>query len=195
MIATLGFDDRTAIDEVPVPAGYEIVDGELVKMPPMSEEANWIGGQLFAAINHFCKTRELGRVYPQDTPFRGFPGQRVSVRKPDVAFVRKERLTLHLSKRDLSLAPDLAAEVLSPNDPAVEVNRKIEQYLAAGVRLVWVVDPELRVVYIHRPNGNNSVVREPGELDGEDVLPGFQCPLSEFLPPVAVSEPHPELDN
>ena len=183
MIAKYGFDADPVTDEVPVPPGFELVDGELVEMPPMSEEANWIGGQLFAVVNEFCRAHALGRVYPQETPFRGFPGNRISVRKPDVAFVRQERLSVHLSKKDLALAPDLAAEVLSPTDPAVEVNRKVEQYLAAGVRLVWVVDPDLRLVFVHRPNGTVSVVREPAELDGEDVLPGFRCPLSAFIPP------------
>jgi Uma2 family endonuclease len=189
MIAKYGFDADSATDEMPVPPGFEVVDGELVEMPPMSEEANWIGGQLFAVVNEYCRARGLGRVYPQDTPFRGFPGHRISVRKPDVAFVRQERLSAHLSKKDLAIAPDLAAEVLSPSDPAVDVNRKVEQYLAAGVRLVWVVDPDLRLVYVHRANGIRSVVREPAELEGEDILPGFRCPLAAFIPPAESSTP------
>lgn len=189
MIAKLGFDADPVVDEVAVPEGFEMVDGELVEMPTMSEESNWIGGQLFAVINEFVRARSLGRVYPQDTPFRGFPGERITVRKPDAAFVRKDRLPPHLSKRDLTIAPDLAAEVLSPTDPAVDVNRKVEQYLAAGVRLVWVVDPDLRLVYVHRPNGTIAVVREPAEVDGEDVLPGFRCPIGAFIPPVDLQAP------
>ncbi|HEX3148278.1 MAG TPA: Uma2 family endonuclease [Gemmataceae bacterium] len=192
MIAKFGFDDGLAIAETEIPDGYEMVDGELVEMPPMSEESNWIGGQLFAVINEYCRKHNLGRVYPQDTPFRGFPGDRISVRKPDASFVRRERLSDRLSKRDLTIAPDLAAEILSPNDAAVEVNKKIEQYLAAGVRLVWIVDPDLRIVYVHRPNGPNTVVRAPDELSGEDVLPGFRCSLDSFIPPVDQTPPSAE---
>jgi Uma2 family endonuclease len=189
MIAKLDFDADPAANELAVPEGFEMVDGELVEMPTMSEESNWIGGQLFVVINEFVRARSLGRVYPQDTPFRGFPGERITVRKPDAAFVRKDRLSPQLSKWDLTIGPDLAAEVLSPTDPAVEVNRKVEQYLAAGVRLVWVVDPDLRLIYVHRPNGTNSVIREPAELDGEDVLPGFCCPIGAFIPPVESQAP------
>jgi Uma2 family endonuclease len=182
MIAKLEFDDLPVSDEPAIPAGFEMIDGELVEMPPMSEEASWIGGQLFAAINEFCMVHNLGRVYPQETVFRGFPGERITIRKPDAAFVRKDRLAPRPSKKDLAIPPDLAAEVLSPTDAAVDVNRKIEQYLVAGVRLVWVVDPDTRMVFVFRSNGTVSKVRETEELDGEDVLPGFRCPVTRVLP-------------
>jgi len=182
MIANVDFNGTPVAEEPTVPPGYEMIDGELVEMPPMSEEASWIGGQLFAAINAFCVATELGRVYPQETVFRGFPGERITIRKPDAAFIRKDRLSARPSKKDLTIAPDLAAEVLSPTDAAVDVNRKIEQYLAAGVRLVWVIDPDSRVALVFRRNGTVSKVRESEELDGEDVLPGFRCPLTRVLP-------------
>jgi len=182
MIAKVDFDETPVADDPIVPPGYEMIDGELVEMPPMSEEASWIGGQLFAVINQFCMGHGLGRVYPQETVFRGFPGERITIRKPDAAFIQKDRLSPRPSKKDLTIPPDLAAEVLSPTDTAVDVNRKIEQYLAAGVRLVWVVDPDSRVVFVFRNNGTVSKVRETEELDGEDVLPGFRCPVLRVLP-------------
>ena len=182
MIVKAESDQETIDDEPIVPDGYEIVDGELVEMPPMSEEANWIGGQLFAAINAFVVANKLGRVYPQDTVFRAFPGKRITIRKPDVAFIRKDRLAERPSKKDLAIPPDLVAEILSPTDSAVEVNAKIEQYLAAGVQLVWVIDPDSRVALVFRSNGTISKVRENEELDGENVLPGFKCKLSSVLP-------------
>ncbi|HKA06436.1 MAG TPA: Uma2 family endonuclease [Gemmataceae bacterium] len=182
MIAKVDFDETPVADDPIIPTGYEMIDGELVEMPPMSAEASWIGGQLFAVINEFCMAHNLGRVYPQETVFRGFPGERITIRKPDAAFVRKDRLAPRPSKKDLAIAPDLTAEILSPTDTAVDVNRKIEQYLAAGVRLVWVVDPDSRVVLVFRNNGTVSKVRETEELDGEDVLPGFRCPVLRVLP-------------
>ena len=182
MIAKLDFDEVPVADELTVPPGFEMIDGELVEMPPTTEEASWIGGQLFAVINEFCMAHNLGRVYPQETVFRGFPGERITIRKPDAAFVGKDRLAPRPSKKDLAIPPDLAAEVLSPTDAAEDINRKIEQYLAAGVRLVWVVDPDTRMVFVFRSNGTVSKVRETEELDGEDVLPGFRCPVSRVLP-------------
>jgi Uma2 family endonuclease len=182
MATTLGINERVGSEDVVAPSGYEMIDGELVEMPPMSEEASWIGGQLFAVVNEFCIAHQLGRVYPQDTPFRGFPGEGITIRKPDAAFVRQDRLAARPSKKDLMIPPDLAGEVLSPTDSAVDVNRKIEQYLAAGVRLVWVIDPDSRVALVFRANGTVSKVRANEELDGEDVLPNFHCPLARVLP-------------
>jgi len=184
MIAKLETDKSPMADEPTVPPGFEMIDGELVEMPPMSEEASWIGGQLFAVINEFCMAHDLGRVYPQETAIRGFPGAQITIRKPDAAFIRKDRLAPRPSKKDLSIPPDLATEVLSPTDKAVDVTRKVEQYLAAGVRLVWVVDPDTRVVLVFRNNGTVSKVRDTEELDGEDVLPGFRCPVARVLPSV-----------
>ena len=148
----------------------------------MSEEAHWIGGQLFAVINAFVVAHKLGRAYPQDTRFSGFPGERITIRKPDVAFVCKDRLSKRPSKKDLAIPPDLAAEILSPTDSAVDVNAKIEQYLSAGVQLVWVIDPDSRVALVFRNNGTVSKVHENEELDGEAILPGFRCRLSNVLP-------------
>jgi len=82
--------------------------------------------------------------------------------------------------QDLHL--DLAVEVVSTNDLFTEVARKAEEYLRAGVRRLWVVEPTLRVVYVYRPDGTISILRETHELDGEDVLPGFRCRVVELFP-------------
>jgi Uma2 family endonuclease len=83
------------------------------------------------------------------------------------------------------IAPDLAVEVISPNDLAYEVDDKVEEYLRAGVRLVWVVNPQTRTVRIHRADGSIAQRREGEDLTGDDVLPGFVCPLAAVFPPTA----------
>jgi Uma2 family endonuclease len=171
------------LDLPEVPDGYEMIEGELVRMPNMGEQASVVEGDLFALLHTFCQAHDLGRVYPPGTAFRCFPSQRPTVRKPDAAFVRKERLSSRPGKRDLRVAPDLAVEVISPKDKAEYLDRKIDQYLSVGVRLIWVVNPDTRTVLIYRVDGSVARLRADQELTGEDVLPGFRCRVDAFLPP------------
>jgi Uma2 family endonuclease len=76
------------------------------------------------------------------------------------------------------VAPDLAVEVLSPTDRAGELAHKVGEYLAVGVRLLWVIDPEKGTGVVYRPGAPPRIVRKDGALDGADVVPGFSCPLA-----------------
>src|SRR5438445_485146 len=80
-----------------------------------------------------------------------------------------------------NLAPDLVVEVLSPGDRPGEVLAKVADWLTAGTRLVWTVDLERRMARIYRHDGSETFVTAEGALDGEDVLPGFSCPLVSIL--------------
>ena len=80
-----------------------------------------------------------------------------------------------------ALAPDLLAEVLSPDDRPAEVLAKVADWLAAGTTLVWVIDPERSDARVYRQDGSIAVLRESDALDGEGVLPGFTCPLKDVL--------------
>jgi Uma2 family endonuclease len=105
------------------------------------------------------------------------------VRKPDVSFVRYGRFPdEQLPAGFARLAPDLTGEVVSPGDTYEEVDGKVEEYLRAGVRLVWVISPTNRTVRVYRLDGSSSSVRADGELDGEDVLPGFRCRVADLFP-------------
>lgn len=79
------------------------------------------------------------------------------------------------------LAPDLVVEVLSPSDSPRRVLDKVGEYLQSGVRLVWVIDPEKRQAAVHRTLTSVREIAADGALDGEDVLPGFRCPLAELF--------------
>ncbi len=87
-----------------------------------------------------------------------------------------------LPKGWIKIRPDLAVEVVSPNDAAEELDEKLEDYERAGIPLVWVVFPKSRTVKVYRGDGSFLRVREEDMLSGEDIIPGFRCPLREILP-------------
>jgi Uma2 family endonuclease len=106
------------------------------------------------------------------------------VRRADVSFIRRDRYSVkRLSKeRLITIPPDLAVEVISPNDLASELDEKLEEYLRAGVRLIWVINPQTRTLQIFRADGSGSRLHETDELLGEDVVPGFCCPVRALFP-------------
>ena len=112
---------------------YDLLDGELIRMAPASEEHGYVAGRLFAALFTFVTPRHLGRVYAAETGFQLEPGSE-TVQAPDVAFVRAERV--QRSRSYAPLAPDLAVEVRSPRDRRRLVMEKVGRYLAAGTPLV-----------------------------------------------------------
>jgi Uma2 family endonuclease len=104
------------------------------------------------------------------------------VRSPDVSFIAAQRLAGHPLSDDFSdLPPDLAVEVLSPSERPRHVLDKVGEYLEAGVRLVWVIDPQKAKAVVYRSLSDVSELTGDDELDGGDVLPGFRCRLSEIL--------------
>jgi len=162
---------------------YELVDGHLVERH-MSQLSSWVGGRLSGKLNGFLDTNPAGWVWPADLGYECFPDHPKKVRKPDVSFIRVERMPGGPTSEGYAhIAPDLAAEVVSPNDLWHEVQAKVHEYLALGVRLVWVIDPESRTMYVYRRNGSVSWLREGDEISGEDILPGFRCELASIFPP------------
>lgn len=188
--------EYTPEDLLTVPGGenFELVNGRLVERhrstPAEQVEGHMgflsdqIAGRLFQRLANFCDEHPLGwALLPNSGGFQGFPGSPRLVRKPDVAFVSYGRFPdEELPLGHAQLAPDLAAEVVSPNDLYEEVDQKIEEYLRAGVRLIWVISPQNHTVRIHRANGSNHSLRENDELDGEDVVPGFRCRVGDLFP-------------
>ncbi|MFI5457919.1 MAG: Uma2 family endonuclease [Isosphaerales bacterium] len=174
----------TPEDLLAMPDGksYELVDGHLVERN-MSVLSSWVGSRLHRFIDTFVDENHLGWSWHADLGFVCFPDAPGKVRRPDVAFVRKERLPEGpTSERYLYIHPDLAVEVISPNDLAYHVDNKVVEYLDAGVPLIWVINPEARTVRIHRDDRSVGWLREKDELSGEDVLPGFHCRVSALFP-------------
>src|SRR6267143_1140392 len=102
-----------------------------------------------------------------------------TARAPDVAFVARERVGVIRERGYAELAPDLLAEILSPDDRPAEVLAKVAEWLAAGTKIVWVVDPQRSEVRVYRQDGSLSILGNDDSLDGEDVLRGFTCPLKD----------------
>ncbi len=174
----------TPTDLLAMPEGksYELVDGQLVEKN-VSALSGIVESTLHWHVAVFCDKNKLGPVWTGTQGFQCFPNRPKRVRRPDVSFVKAERFTPDMFDAGfVQIAPDLAAEVISPGDLATELYAKIDDYLQAGVSLVWVVDPETRVVEVYRSDGTASRLRETDELLGEDVLPGFRCRVADLFP-------------
>jgi Uma2 family endonuclease len=104
-----------------------------------------------------------------------------TVRAPDVCFIRPDRLPASDLRGYFRGAPDLAAEVVSPDVRYSDVAAKVEDYLAAGTRMVVVVDPARRTVMVHRSPADVAVLREGDVLDAGDVVPGWSLPVSRIF--------------
>jgi Uma2 family endonuclease len=160
--------------------GYELVDGEPREIP-MSVKSNIIGGEVFYWVKMAAKTAG-GDAFPPESGFRCFAKDPTRVRKPDTAYVAPGRLTDQQYDEDgfCSIVPDLVAEVVSPNDLAYAVNEKLEEWLAAGARLVWIIHPDHKTVDVYS-KGASRRLREGETLTADPVLPGFAVPVKDLL--------------
>lgn len=161
--------------------GYELVDGTLVEHQ-MGAESCYIGGRLHCRLVTFCEDPFKGWIFASDATYQFIASRPNLVRRPDVSLVLQGRFAdERVPTGHIRLAPDLVVEVVSPNDLFYEVEEKVTEYRAAGVRLIWVVIPPSRTVLIRRDDGSGTEISATGKLDGEDVLPGFTCPVSELF--------------
>ncbi len=170
---------------LPDSVNNELIDGNLVERH-MGSESSAIAMAIGTILLTFVKANRRGHVFTTDCGYQCFPAFPERVRKPDVSFIQTGRLPgERIPEGHTRILPDLAVEVISPGDLAYEVDEKVEQYLTAGVRLVWVVSPKTRTVRIHRPkdahHGPIGALAESDHIWGEDILPGFQCPVAEFF--------------
>ncbi len=158
----------------------ELVHGVLVVREPAGFRHGDVTMRIALEIATYLKTHDLGRVLAAETGFT-LARNPDTVRAPDVAFVSNDRLPDPLPIGFAEFAPDLAVEVLSPGDRPGEVLAKVADWLTAGTALVWVVDPERREARVYRADGTEAPLGADDALDGEDVLPGFTCPLGSVL--------------
>jgi Uma2 family endonuclease len=160
---------------------YELVNGQLVERE-MGAKAGWVSGQVYTRLNLHSQQHDAGWVFPDGTGVQCFPDDPHKVRRPDTCFVARGRFpNEEVPDGHILLAPDLTVEVVSPND--FEVEEKVDEYLDAGVKLVWVLNPPKRAVKVYRAQGAMSQLNENDELSGEDVLPGFRCRVGDLFPP------------
>lgn len=158
----------------------ELVKGVLVVREPAGYQHGQVAMDLAIAIHTFVRTHRLGSVLAAETGFKLFSNPD-TVRAPDVAFIRADRVPSPPPRGFAVMAPDLAVEVLSPDDRPGAVLEKVGDWLNGGARLVWVVDPRRRVARVYRADGTDAHLSDGDTLDGEDVLPGLSIPLADVL--------------
>jgi len=156
----------------------ELVRGRLVVREPPGFRHGVVALTIANRIAEFVRVNKLGVVVAAETGFKLFSDPD-TVRAADAAFIRRERIPDPQPLGYADLAPDLVVEVLSPSDRAGEILNKTGDWLSAGSRLVWVIDPSRRNARVNRADGSESLLAEHDVLTGEDVLPGFSCSLAE----------------
>jgi Uma2 family endonuclease len=160
---------------------FELVRGRLVREPAPVEEHGWLEVRLGRFLDEFVEAHGLGLVVG-NVGYVLEEAPAATVRAPDLSFIARARLEGgYPVRRFRRLAPDLAVEIVSPSNRVSELEAKARELLAAGVRLVWIVDPLRRTVTICEADAGRRVLHEEAELDGGEVLPGFRLPLARLF--------------
>ncbi len=156
---------------------YELVRGELKQMAPTGDEHGYIVGEVSAELRNHVKANGLGRVYAAETGFKIYSNPD-TVRAPGAAFVNRETLEAKGYRPD---TPDLAVEVVSPNDTHSEVVEKALEWLEAGCRMVIVVEPKRKAATVYRSREDIRILAEGDAIDGADVVPGWRLPVADIF--------------
>lgn len=160
---------------------YELVRGDLKEMTPAGARHGTVAMRLASRLDRHAEESQLGVVLAAETGFR-ISRDPDTVRAPDVSFVARERIPPGGPPEGYwELVPDLAVEVVSPNDTAAEVQSKVQMWLESGVRLVWVVYPHNRSVVAHESLREITTLTADDALSGGDTAPGFQCSVAEIF--------------
>lgn len=165
---------------LPDSVGYELVDGCLVERN-VSEASSGVAARIVHLLQIETDKTKEANVYGADLTYSCIADPSRNLCRADVSLIRKSRLAGLDDPGMMPIPADLVVEVLSPRDEVYDVNRKVERYLASGFGLVWVVDPEVKIVYVHRPDGSMAKLRENDEITGEAALPGFRRKVTELF--------------
>jgi Uma2 family endonuclease len=158
---------------------YELVKGVLVEMSPTQRPHNALTVELLRLLANHVRSGRLGEIGGPDAGFT-LTRDPDTVRSPDVSFVSKGRLT-PMEDGYYTVAPDLAVEVASPGNSKTEIHEKVVEYFQAGTRLVWVVFPKSRAIYVYHAPNEITVLSGDEMLDGGDVLPGFSVKVRDLF--------------
>jgi Uma2 family endonuclease len=165
---------------MPESDGAELLDGVIVEKN-VGFESSWLESEILALLTAFLRGKRLGRALGPQAGYRLWPARPNHLRKPDVSFVSSAALGPGpLPKGWSQIRPDLVVEVVSPNDEADELERKLADYREAGIPLIWVIYPGTRAAQVLTPTTRFDVFPS-GTLDGGDVLPGFALSLEELF--------------
>ncbi|MEW6282644.1 MAG: Uma2 family endonuclease, partial [Candidatus Eremiobacterota bacterium] len=161
-----------------LPGRFELGRGEIVPLTPPGFEHGEVAGNTAFCLKDHARRTGRGRVVVES----GFYTERGpdTVRGPDVSYWSRERVP-DSPTGFLDLPPDLAVEVVSPHDTSREVEEKVQEYLRAGVKRVWVLYPRSRTVHVFSSDGGCRVLQAADVLEDPELLPGFSCPVAELF--------------
>ncbi len=161
---------------------HEVVNGELVMSPKNNPYHGDICADLLMALRSFAKARQLGAVWDSST---GFWMHNRNCRAPDVSFIPKERLQRLGFKRSSQKffpgAPDLAVEILSPNNTRAEIDERLRDFFASGTQIAWIIDPATERVEVCFSPTQRKLLGPGADLDGAQLLPGFRYPIADLF--------------
>ena len=159
---------------------FELEHGKVVEMPPPKRQHGYVCNNAAWILTNHARSCGVGIVCTNDS---GVIVERSpdTVRGPDVAYYDDVTDSADVLAEYASVPPVVAVEVLSPEDRVNKVAEKVDEYLAFGVKQVWVVDPEEKDVAVHRPGQSMTLLEGDAELTGGDELPGFSCRVSDFF--------------
>lgn len=157
--------------------------GEVIVMPPTGGETGSRNDEITRQLSNWRKNDGTGKSFESSTGFKLPNG---ADRSPDASWVSKARLaqlTLEQKKKFLPLCPDFAIELRSPSDDLETIKAKMDEYIANGLRLGWLIDPEEKAVYVYRPNAAVQKLVNANEISADPELPGFTLDLCEVWNP------------
>ena len=156
---------------------YDLIEGELVPMPPMpGYEHGDVTGIFTALSGSFILEKRLGKFFAAETRFTIEHDPDTAI-GPDWAFIVRERLPADRPTGFAAIVPDAILEVRSPSDTEKQAEAKMKRWMDAGVRLGWELNPRKKIMTIYRPGQANREIDINGTISGEDVLPGFELPM------------------
>jgi Uma2 family endonuclease len=158
----------------------ELIEGRVVPMAPTGDEHGGIEIKIGGKLDVFATTHKLGKVRVGEVGIYTHRNPD-TVRGADALFISNERYAQKKSPSFLDVAPELVVEILSPNDSWSDVTQKLREYFAIGVQLVWVVDPQARIIYAYRSMTNVREFTENDDLPGDEILPGFLVKVAELF--------------
>jgi Uma2 family endonuclease len=161
---------------------HEVVNGELTMSPKNNFEHESIFNRLFMALAQFNQHHRLGIVRGSNA---GYWMQNRNCRAPDISFVPKARLDAlgfkPNSRRFFPGAPDLAVEILSPNNSRAEIDARLRDFFDSGTQIVWIINPDDECVEVCRSLTDRKLIGAGGFLDGEQLLPAFHYPIADLF--------------
>ncbi len=156
-------------------------DGGVIVMAPAGMDSSDRNAELVVQLGIWNKAERRGKLFDSSG---GFTLPNSAVRAADVTWITRERwdrVPRDDRRRFSAIVPDFIAEVRSPSDSPTALRAKMAEYVAQGVRLAWLIDPETKTVEVHRPGRAPEILAAPATLSGEDVLPGFTLDLKGIL--------------